>query len=756
MSNLSKYIYRINEQNSNVNAGGNPEKDAEKYEKLIAYALNFLISQEEIINELQNIDEKEKNSKDNILNQKEETEDEVKIELRKIKDELEVIKANTKDKNKKTKINSIKQKIENTNQDLNIKDKDRINTVIKKINNFLENKDKLKKLAEKLKMQQNNIEFAKCIDKNFGEPKEDYMKALFLANKIKKILENKSSNSDLISVEHMGSQKGTISEHWSNISNKVSKIKGSTSTGKTDIRVKTGNIDFKLSLKMANNQLASPTYNDIYTLIMHGITMFIDNKSSKIINSMPDDFKNKIKIEKEIKTTDEEKKKILAKLKEEIKLTDEKTQEYATAINLSLLLELFIQEVFYDNNNPKKPLTDQTLADALFACNANNKNLKNIIKRFKQMFYNVNSLEEGIKEKEKEIFNSLFAEEGINVDFEKVEEIKKKKEELQKIINAKRESIFKTGFILNKHYPDTDSAIKHFIVEIKKSSFFNINVSGELNNLTLDEHIEKIYDLFNDTKIIKNSKDITKIIYIDKMKQYELVFKIKDIQKNANMQFEKLFDQANIEKILKEKFNNDKILKLLTSRDSINFIKNEMLKEAITGKYKFNDEKYQANYILEFAIPKIEDIEKSKILENTDANKSKKFIKLYDISTDTYLNLFVNSLDKQKFNFSFKASGGKSYMSMRVSAFFKEKLEKNENEEVITLPLGFLIEEGFLSDTVNTFKDTLADAFDIFKNKALKVIFVLKNKASKFLKLFDIKVKVDKSSKMPAWIVNKL
>jgi hypothetical protein len=751
MSNLNKYIHRINEQNDSESAGGNPEKDAEKYEKLIAYALNFLVSQEEIINELQTIDEKEKNSKDNILNQKEETEDEVKTELRKIKEELEIIKTNKKIKNKKEKIILIKDKIEKTNQKLNIKDKDRITTVLKKINNFLEDKDKLKELAEKLKMQQNNREFAKCIRSDiFGEPKTDYAKALFLANKIKKILENKSQNSRLISVEHMGSQKGTISKHWSNISNKVSKIKGSTSTGKTDIYVKSGSQEFKLSLKMANNQLASPTYNDIYTLIMHGITMFIEEKSSQIVNSMPNVSINKIKI------TDEDTENILAKLKEEIKLTDEKTQEYATAINLSLLLELFIQEVFYVNNDLKKPLTDQNLADALFACNANDDNLKNIIKRFKQMFYNVNLLEKGIKEKEKEIFDSLFDKERINVDFKEVEEIKKKKEELQKIINAKRASIFETGFKLNKQYPDTNNAIKHFIIEIKKSSFSNINVSGELNNLTLDEHIEKIYDLFNDTKITKNSKNPAKIIYIDKMKQYELVFKIKDIQKNANMQFEKLFDQTNMEEILKEKFSDNKILQLLTSRDSINFIKNEMLKEAITGKYKFKDEKYQANYILEFAIPKIEDIEESKILENTDANKSKKFIKLYDISTDTYLNLFVNSLDKQKFNFSFKASGGKSYMSMRISAFFKEKLEKNENEEVITLPLGFLIEEGFLSDTVNTFKDTLADAFDIFKNKALKVIFVLKNKASKFLKLFDIKIKVDKSSKMPAWIVNKL
>jgi hypothetical protein len=749
MSNLSKYIHRINEQNDSVSSEGNPEKNAEKYEKLIAYALNFLASQEEIINELQTIDKKEKNSKDNILNQKEETEDEVKNELRKIKEELEIIKTNKKikNKNKKEKIILIKDKIEKTNQKLNIKDKDRITTVLKKINNFLEDKDKLKDLAEKFKIQQNNREFAKCIRSDiFGEPKTDYAKALFLANKIKNILRTKSSG-DLVLVEHMGSQKGEISPYWKNISKSVSKVKGLSSTGKTDIYVKSGSQEFKLSLKMANNQLASPTYNDIYTLIMHGINKFIDEKSSQITNQIPD---GKNEIEK-LQIKDEETKKILEKLKKEIKLTDEKTEEYVTAINLSLLLELFIQEVFYDNNMKlKRPMLNKILIEELKKCEANDEKLKKIIKRFKQMFYDVNLLEKQTEGKEKEIFNSLFDKEEIGNEFDNFEEIQKKKEKLQEIISTKRASIFKTGFKLNKKYPELNNAIKHFIIQIKSSSFSNIHVVGELSNLTLDEHIEKIYDLFN------NKKEIKKGTYIDKMKQYKLVFDFKDMQKNANIQFKKLFDQDSIGKILEDTFDNEKILEILKSRDSINFIKNEMLKEAITGKYKFNDEKYQANYILEFAIPEIKDIEESKILENTSINKSKKFIKLYDISTEGYLDLFVNSLEKQKFNFSFKASGGKSYMSMRVSAFFKEKLEKNENGEAITLPPGFLIEEGFLSDTIDAFKNTVADAFDIFKNKALKVIFVLKNKASKFLKLFDIKVKVDKSSKMPAWIVNKL
>ena len=231
-----------------------------------------------------------------------------------------------------------------------------------------------------------------------------------------------------------------------------------------------------------------------------------------------------------------------------------------------------------------------------------------------------------------------------------------------------------------------------FLLEELIKLFVEKSIDGKYfgNSNNIDKNIEKLIQFFNDNS--KKSK------YIDALN-------LRSVAKKATYELNRLF--KNEEEIFKEILGNDdfKIVKKFLNDDkNKNFIKKEIIKEALTGQAKFIIKKYIATHVLTYDDKKCEvDIE--------EINEK-----------------YIDDVSKQvDIKFGFKGDDDSSVNVMHINS------------------------ESFFGDI----KDKIDDIFDNVKLKALKIISSVKKKSLRLLNLFGIKIKINKAT-MPQWIIDKL
>ena len=166
------------------------------------------------------------------------------------------------------------------------------------------------------------------------------------------------------------------------------------STGKTDIylKAKTGQGEkiYNLSLKSIRTeyQIASPTYIDIYTILIHAIDVVLEKIKNKISHNLPSDSKELAKIkneiddlQKEIKKKKEDGSTSETILKTHLGVTNKKTEKYATVITASILLDIFIHN-YVKLNNDLKEFNDIIIDKATLKAK-----IDNVIGEFKTKYY---------------------------------------------------------------------------------------------------------------------------------------------------------------------------------------------------------------------------------------------------------------------------------------------------------------------------------------------------------------------------------
>lgn len=621
------------------------------------------------------------------------------------------------------------------------------NNLLKDLNLFLKNYDKsLQDFVSiedaKIKLKQIKIEIikkflndkVKNLNDEFKEKfivaylSEDKLSEESKALKIAKLIINEIKKPiDAVKVTHIGNKKGNVSQYWLNISKQVSyylnevnkeneynkkffsKTKNEKlSISKTDIIYDNYNLSLKMKEKGSSMQLATPSIIDIYTLIFHGIKKFIDNNPSKLIAN----FKND---EMSIKTD-------TASLINFIDIKNIKTTDYVTIIYVSLLIDLILIE-----NKSINTFSNIALKNIL---NSSLSTKEKFLKIYKLIELNAKEENEQIsKFLDKKISDKYIELIDKNKKLNKKEKYTQEISDLttlsEKMLNQLNEQVKEYKLI-----KDYVKEMNDFFIKNDDDIYEKIKQNKLIDNDETKENIKKIIlvlkGLDNKFNKISNIKEIEqKIINFSnnqekKILEYKKVSTSKKDQKKANLIFNDKYFQNNIETNSDEKLN---IEKLFNNKDNLNQIKKEILKEAITGTYKFQDNKENiATHILEF------DIE-----ENPK-------IKLISLTDNSYIE---EILKKINFNFSFKGGSKNSFVALRfqISDSFNNK---NNNDLQIYNELFF-----------DKIKDFVYNKIDNLKAKFIKIIMSKKNSIIKLLNFLNFKIKI-KKSQMPNWIVNKL
>lgn len=660
MSNLNKYIQTFNEEDLKGNKG-------EKYEKLISIALNYLIIKRKKMKIENTITELIKNPEEITELKKISVELDREIALLDKKDTIDIKKDFIKANEILEKINNIIPRNLKKIDDQSIRfsrikslrslkrRKDLLYLLLNKDDSYL---DKLKKTFQKIEYK----EFVK-IDKAKKNYKDD--NAYFVAYEIAKNIEKQMKNEfkeKIVRVVNIGARNGGISQYWMNLfssKNKTSKIK-------TDMILETFNgKKYNLSLKMNDNRFGTPKYVDIYTLILHAINVVLDKNKNSFVSMLKN---NTGKSQKDFETEKNKKlNQIKTKLMNILKIDEKTTDEYATIINISLMLDLLLLSK-KDNvplNNFLEAIKDdkiQTAFEDLKKLAITPDEINDIIKGAKNT--------KNIKQQIESLIN------------EKIEKNKSFKYHIK---------ISTTNKDFDRFKQNMDKLINSFIKLSKDGKYFG-NVSGIPNN------IEKLVNFFNDS---------------NKKSKYDKFLELRNIAKKANYNLNRLFDSE--EELLKELFKNNDDFKIvsgfLNNTKNKDFIKKEIIREALTGQAKFqNNEKYIASHILTY-------------------NE-----KDYSVNIEAINDAYVSKISGDvKIKFGFKGSSsssdgsGKSYNVMHINS------------------------ESFFGDI----KDKIGDFFNDIKVKTLKIISSVKKKSLRLLNFFGIKIKINKAT-MPQWIIDKL
>lgn len=675
MLNLNKYIKIINE--SRVDSGT-------KYEKLIYDSLCFLQEKENAY------------IKNNIENEISQLENRIKSKSRDatLLNDLNSFFKSNKISSNFTDINLAKDNLEKNKE------------VIKK--KFLNNKIKIDfKIASKDKL------IEAYLDSNTIS---DEYKALRIANQLVKSI-IKSSSITSAKIERLGDKKYGVSQYWKRMSSEVSeylnqkvtsenpisrflsKVRSeSKSKSKTDIIIN----EHRLSLKLKENkstQLATPTIVDVYTLIFHGIRKFIEEKNVALANKFKQDedlIKNNI-----------------GELISYLDIKNIKTSEYVTIVYVSLMIDLILK-------NKSVADFDQIGIKTIL----NPKNRKNTfefkISKLRDIYFNQIDAKqlETIKE-----YLAIKANKNINkTEKQKIDSLKKNIDKTLSSLNAnnKQKDLYTYIDQINEFFSNEKSH-NQMMTSIKKSTL----------DLSLNNDKEKIKNLISVLKGVDNKfKRVDNVSDIDekvinffnskgkKQLEYEKVFLSRKDQKRANA----IFDNDNV---LKTKIKNYKnIQDFFNSKESLNKIKEEIIKEAVQGTYKFSENGDSSlpnipTHIFEF------DLEGGPI-------------ELQKISDGKYIE---KTLANVKFNFSFKGGSKKSYIVLRLQDSFQNS--SNDNLEVYN--------EFFFDKAVNYIYNIVDDV----KIKFTKMIMSRKAKIMKLLKFLGFRL-IIKKAQMPKWIVDKL
>jgi hypothetical protein len=655
MSNLNKYIQNINEEDLKGNKG-------EKYEKLISLALNYLIlktKKEKIEVTIEKLNKNPKEIKE--------------LERLSVLLNKEILEINKLQKTGKdidfTTINNIFDDINNTIGTKKLDDDTKIVflkaksiSVLNRRKQLLEallGKSRDKNYLEKLKKsfkKEGYQEFIK-IDTNVTPYQPEYEVAYKIAKNI--IKKYKTKGETIVRVANIGSKNGKTTDYWQNLfSNKIK-----SSTVKTDIIIETKNAkSYNLSLKMKKNRLGTPRYIDIYTLILHAINILFDKNKDSFISKLKNNAK-KAKKEKEVNFLEIKKdklKQIKNKLTEILEIDEKATDAYITIINISLMIDLLFKK-YISKINPT-PLEVN----------------KALIKFVENEQFIVNA------------FNELKA---LTITTDDIEQITTKKGDMQKAFDSlvkekqnKMEATIKSFNTIKLSILTRDNLEDLIAQFIKKSESKYFGHSNKI-----DSNIEKLIQFFNDNS--KKSK------YIDALN-------LRSVAKKATYELNRLF--KNEEEIFKEILGNDDfkiVKKFLNDNKNKNFIKKEIIKEALTGQAKFIIKKYIATHVL------------------TYDDKTPHKVDIEEIN-DKYIDKVSEQV---KIEFGFKGDDDSSVNVMHINS------------------------ESFFGDI----KDKIGDIFDNVKLKALKIISSVKKKSLRLLNLFGIKIKINKAT-MPQWIIDKL
>jgi len=739
MSNLYKYIQTINE-NETASLGN----DGEIYERLIAIALKFLVIKKNFI-EKNKVDEHFEEHLKNIQDFPKEIE-KLQKDLERLKEILAKAKDLISDNDKNEidmiineinfaisskdikKINEkIKEQIKNTKKTTikKIKITKKDDELLNRVNKWLEileiKNEAVEKENENFIILQNLKEifkkpeyliFFKCyqiIDLQMKEiqnpPNAYYLKAYEIAKKINEAGTEKTiiTKDSITEVIHIGSNNGQISKYWQDLfknekdSNQSKNIfsknesKSRTSKIKTDIILKTNdNKIYNLSLKMEKNRYGTPTYSDIYTLLLHAINKLLIEKSKPAIMSITtgteikkDNSKELLDVEEKLEIyNSEELINIEKKLKKFLNIENIHTGHYITIINICIMLDLICQKFAIENNVELL----QKIKEIIEKPNA--KELKEIFKdNFLTLFLNENEIDELTKTTQtpklkNELKNAV----------SKLAEEKKNAINKIDIINGK--IILKNEDIIEKESEKKDENTNDKKIEKKTilgefiKKLINIQDGKYFGNIAnIDKSIEKIIDLFN--------KPNKKEIYINALQ-------IRNLSKESTFKLNNFFKDEQDEQddkyvYLKEIFSEKTNSFIDFLKKNKNFIKNEIILEALTGKAKFVKKEHIANYMLTFGDNKV-------ILEEIN----KKYVE--DVS------------EKVNIIFAFKGGDEKSFNVMQIGESFFDKI-KNK--------------------------------FQNLKLKVIKIIVTMKNKAIKILSLLGIRIKIKKAT-MPQWMIDKL
>jgi hypothetical protein len=231
--------------------------------------------------------------------------------------------------------------------------------------------------------------------------------------------------------------------------------------------------------------------------------------------------------------------------------------------------------------------------------------------------------------------------------------------------------------------------IKENIIELI-TSFINVSNGKYFGNISsISSNIEKLNIFFNSS---------------NKKEKYIKALNLRGIAKKATFNLNLLLNDKD--EILKKIFDDVdfEIIKKFLDKHK-NFIKKEIIREALTGKAKFGTrEKYIATHVLTY--------------------DDKKYTINFQSIDDNYIDMISSQI---KIKFGFKGSSDKSSNTLQISS------------------------ESFFGDI----KDKIGDVFDNVKTKSLKIISSVKKKSIRLLNFFGIKIKINNVT-MPQWIIDKL
>lgn len=669
MSNLNKYIQNINEEDLKGNKG-------EKYEKLISLALNYLI--------LKTKKEKIEVTIKKLNNNPEEIKELEKLS-EKLNKEIEIINKKQK-KNEDinfTAINSIFDEINSTIGFKKLDDDTKIVflkaksvRILNRRKELLEallgkskdkNKNYLTKLKESFK-KEGYQEFIK-IDNRVTPYQPEYEVAYEIAKNI--IKEYKTKKETIVRVVNIGSRNGKTTDYWKNL---FSIKNNSSSTVKTDTIIQTKNgKTYNLSFKMKKNRLGTPKYIDIYTLILHAINILFDKNKDSFINKLKTNNK-KLKEQKEVDFLEIKKdklKQIKNKLTKILEIDKKQTDAYITIINISLMIDLLFKQHISKKNPNQLEINGE------------------LIKFVKNENFIVNA------------FNSLKALTITTDDLKQIKETGDMQKAFDSLVKEKQKKMNQTinsfNYRIKLPMPtqkptrgdNLEELIKMFIGKSDGGKYF-----GHLSKI--DSNVEKLIEFFNDG---------------GKKQKYINALNLRSVAKKATYKLNRLFD--NQDKILKEIFSNNDdfviVKEFLNDKKNTNFIKKEIIREALTGQAKFENKKYIATHVLTYDDKNYKD-------------------KNYKVDIEEINEKYINDVSKQvDIKFGFKGGVDKSSNVMHINS------------------------ESFFGDI----KDKIDDIFDNIKLKALKIISSVKKKSLRLLNLFGIKIKINKAT-MPQWIIDKL
>ena len=797
MSNLYKYIQTINESD---NSDSDSDQIAIEYEKYIYLGFKYLkqkteFQQKELLKREEEINKEDlvktlssiRQIDDNVIREKITKIGELTKNYKEIGKSPRML---TKEKKiaKAEKFNEIKKlSIELV---IDIKDQIEKNGKSKQMTQ----PQYIKKLTKELEKKLKDIEEIEILNKLFSEDEninDNYKKALFICKHfLWTVVSNKSSEQlikdenlfdinhySILEVEHIGGQYFLIHDNWrrlyptdksaleedefstetdKNLSNK----KGTTkSVGKTDIILNVNNNKYNLSLKNINAQLATPTYVDIYILFMYGIDALLRRilNLKKIIGFQKKDKKNLLKTisdqaENIIKNMETDRRTYIDKLKNQISITEKKTNEYITNVTCAMLFELFVKKMNSVNEELNKKNDEQkTIEDRISEYLKNKINspeiksyMEDIAKDLDRLFIDIKNISsiDNMDNKLKSLLEDDIKE--IKID-------QKENEELLELLTkkqTKRRNEIKT-LLTNINIDSLKDEIKLLLLEFKTLPLLR----DRLKKLDIDKSEERYNKTFESIKRLlkgqeKDGINIKEAKEASKEDEYDLAFNLKDSTKKANNQFIDFFknDNNNILEILGDLDEIHKDLKQIILKNK-KIIKEEILKETITGLYKFtgstnfnNKNKAVATHIFEF--------------DHTD----KKHLIVTPINSSSNLKKFIRSLkinNDKIFNFAVKGSGSKSYIALRIKAIFKKITNENISYDGLNYEYD-IYTEGFITNLVDKVKENIDNVFNDFKIKILKTTMFLKGKSVKLLNLFGLEVKIDKNMKLPKWIVDKL